>query len=120
METLPQPEKAQKSLSGQSKVIIGLATVLLVGLALNGLVRPLSANAIITAQNDPVLAQMETVYAEAILTEDNAKETYYLAAITRCEQQKALAQYKIANLYETSRTEELRAIVNTLCIAGGF
>ena len=117
MEPQVQPDKAQKSLSRQSIAVIAIFTVLLALLALNGLK---TTNAITTAQNDPVLAQMETAYAGSVLTEANAKETYYLAAVARCEGQKALAQYKIANLYETSRTEELRAIVNTLCIANGF
>ncbi len=81
----------------------------------------MSAPAQVAADSeDYVLTQMELSWISASATETQARAIFYEAAITRCELEKALAQYKIAMNYEPARRAELEAKLNTVCTAIGF
>jgi hypothetical protein len=139
MEPQVQPEKAQKSLSDRFTIspttAVGIIGAILLGcLAINGLMRPLSANAIMTAQNDPVLAQMEDVRATLVNNLSDAQELHQKAEelemktreneseseLVLCENDRMMAQYKLSMGYDHERTQELQDKVNTMCIVLGF
>jgi len=107
-----------------------------VGLTILGILMACVAFAIVKPQtsadwNDPVLEQYEVLLKLASITEggalqssklaheaaEKADEVYYNASGVRCEQEKVMAYYKLANGYELNREAELKAKTEMNCTA---
>jgi len=105
-----------------------LAFALGLGIVIAIILMAMSAPIQVTADDeDEVLIHLQYAYDDSGVTERNALEAYqrslevyYNAALTSCENWKALAYYKKANNYEMTNEISLEEIDAVKCEAMGF